>query len=120
MLDDLPQDPHRQEGDDEVIKDFIEKMEKFARELGLYLDSASGGRVPIPNSGQFDDIVRPLVTAKFIIGDEAFTDKVQNPELHTMDATLVQIEHATAMSEAEEIMRRYQESGKLFRSDDDE
>ena len=110
-----------EERDEKVFTDFIEKMEAFARDMGLYVVTAHGKRMPIDGRvmAGFDPVDRPFVAATFIIGDEAFTDRVQNPQLYTDDAMLAQIEHATRASDAEELLRRYETTGKLFREDDD-
>lgn len=111
------------ERDDEVFREFIEKLDVGARKLGLYVESARGQRMPLDThvmAGGFDPIIRPFVTVTFMMGDEAFSDKVQNPQLYSDDAVLAQIEHATRASDADEIMRRYQNSGKLFERDWDE
>lgn len=105
--------------EDQVFRDFIEKMEKFARSLGLYMGGAYGRRRPMEEyvlEGT-DQRVMPFVSATFILGDEAFDDRVQHPERYTDDAVLGQIEHATLKLEAEDIMKKFLLTGKVF--DDD-
>lgn len=110
------------ERDYEVFTEFIEEMEKFGNTIGLYTIRANGKRHPLDDEvlAGFDPVVRPFVAATFMLGDIAFSDEVQNPELYTVDATLAQIEHATHVSEAQEILSRYETTGKLFRSDEDD
>lgn len=114
--------PEEEAHDEEVFSTFIEGMEKFARSMGLYMQNATGTRRPIDPFvlAGTDPVVRPFVTASFVLGDEAFSDRVQHPERYTDDAEIRKIEHATVKSEAEEIMRRFAESGRLFGEDDDE
>ncbi len=105
-----------------VFEEFIREMETFARPLGLYLQTANGARMAIEKEVIVgtDPIVKPLVAATFIVGDEAWSDRVQHPELHSDTAIIASIEHATHMSEAERIRERFLTTGKIFEDDDDD
>lgn len=107
------------EADETVFTDFIEKMESTARALGLYLQTARGQRQPLEEFVLVgtDPVVRPFVVAQFLLGDEAFSDRVQHPEKYSDEAVMKGMEHATYESEAERIMRRFAESGELFDAD---
>lgn len=85
------------EREEEVFRDFIDKMEEAARKLGLYLNRATGQRQPVDRMVPVGVSVpvRPLVAATFTLGDEAFSDRVQHPERYTDDAMLAGIEEAT-------------------------
>lgn len=115
MLD--PEEPDR----DEVVFDaFVEKMETQCRSLGLYMKDANGGRRPIE---QFvlpgtDPLVRPFVAATFLLGDEAFSDRVQHPEKYTDDAILASIEHSTYKDEASRLVEEYKNKGVVLDGDE--
>lgn len=97
-----------------VISQWMDDMEGEARKLGLYAMRAEGERRQLdPHSPP-----RVVVAMVFLVGDEAFSDRVQNPERYSDEAVIGQIEHATYESEAEAIARRFAESGKLFEGDD--
>lgn len=121
MTDQDPVDDEN-ERDQKVFAEFIETLENLARPLGLYLMQAHGHRQPLEQLvvAGTDPVVRPFVSALFVLGEEAFSDRVQHPELYGDDAEIAKIEHATFESEAEEIMRRFAEEGKLFAEEDDE
>lgn len=113
--------PEEEAREEEVFRSFIERMDKFARGLGLYMQGANGSRRPLEESVLVgtDPVRRPFVSASFLLGDEAFSDRVQHPERYSDDAEIRRIEHATVKAEAEEIMRRFAETGKLFGDDDE-
>lgn len=110
------------ERDEKVFTDFIEGMESWARGLGLYLQHAQGRRHPLEAMALTgtDPVVRPFVGAVFMLGEEAFSERVQHPEKYTDETMLKGMEHATLDAEAERIAQRFLETGKLFDGDDDE
>lgn len=110
------------DGDDKVFDEWIKDMESFSRSLGLYLQSANGARMAIEKHVLVgtDPIVKPLVAATFIVGEEAWSDRVQHPELYSDTAVIATIEHATIMSEADMIRERFLKTGKLFEGDDED
>lgn len=101
--------------DDEVVfTKWSDEFEGVARKMGLYLmTSVSERRQLDPHSPP-----RPIVAMVFLIGDEAFSERVQHPELYSDVAVMAEIEHATYESEAERIARRFAESGALFEEED--
>jgi hypothetical protein len=101
--------------DEEVVfMKWTEEFEAEARKLGLYLMNSDAKRTQLdPHSPP-----RPVVAMVFLIGDEAFSDRVQHPENYSDEKVMGEIEHATYESEAEAIARRYAESGGLFAEDD--
>lgn len=103
--------------DDEVVfTKWSDEFEGVARKLGLYLMSSTCERRQLdPHAPS-----RPIVSMVFLIGDEAFSERVQHPELYTDVAVMAEIEHATYESEAERIAARFAASGSLFEDDDDE
>lgn len=115
--DDGESDPH----ETEVFNEFISKMESWSRPFGLYLREAQGRRQPLEKYVLVgtDPVKRPFVWAVFTLGDEAFTDRVQHPELYSDEAVLAQIEHATLQSDAERIMAKFLETGEVFDADSD-
>lgn len=102
--------------DDEVVfTKWSDEMEDVARKMGLYLMSATCDRRQLdPHSPP-----RPIVAMVFLIGDEAFSERVQHPERFTDVAVMAEIEHATYESEAERIAARFAQSGALFEDDDE-
>lgn len=104
------------ERDGRVFQDFMEVMEAWARSMGLYLTEASAQRAPLESSVSdvTDPVVRPWITARFVLGDEAFSDRVQHPEKYSDEAMLSGMEHATLEAEAERITQRFRETGELF------
>lgn len=101
--------------DDIVFHKFIEEMEEACRPLGLYLMSSSAGRREFDVGGPS----RPLVGLKFIIGDEAFSDRVQHPEKYSDDAMLASMEHGIYEDDARQIAERFAK-GILFEGDEDD
>lgn len=61
----------------------VEVIEDLARQLGMYVENADW--LPAPEGGEF-------LVVNLIIGDIAFTDRIQNPEKYGTD-------HAVALME---------------------
>lgn len=99
-------------GDDEreLLAQFIESMTDAATCLGMYAVRSSGQRVTLDEFSP----PRVYVGMKFTLGQEAWSDRVQHPELYSDETMLEGIEAATWRQEAERIRHRYEVEGKLF------
>lgn len=113
--------------EEEAIRAYVEKVKKAVEKFGLYMTWANGRRedvegqlvmvgadqAPHPNS-------RLTVRMIFDIGSQAFSEKVQNPEMYSDMAIIAQIEHATYEDAAARILEKFLTTGKVLDEGDDE
>lgn len=102
--------PAGQNGPDEIefelkAKAALDELEDDARKIGLYVDSAHV--MPDPQgSGEM------VFMVDFMLGDVAFSDRVQNPEQYGSDQILRGMEAGMQRSDFEETREKMIESLK--------
>jgi hypothetical protein len=91
-------------GDEEfdLLTRAIPEMEDAARKIGLYMEQAVPMQVPLPPYGE----PQLAVVAHFTIGEVAFSDRVQQPEVDQLERQFAEIEAGAAADEFLDIRNR--------------
>lgn len=107
---------------EQAVRQCIERVSDVASRLGMHaiwanarLEDDDG--VPVMatvGGGELDPSAKLMLRCIFVLGDEAFSDRVQHPERYTDAATIAEIEHATYKADAERILRRLAETGEIL------
>ena len=110
----IPDDmfPDMSDDDRKKLEEFRERIEKFgdeARKVGLYLENMAG----MQHAHSEDEEPQTIVAATFIVGEQAFSDRVLNPEKHEEDKTFRTLTAgADPFDELRERMKKNIEEGK--------
>lgn len=114
-----PKDPMETYG--EMFREKADELENAARKVGLYLRDA--GLTMVPNL-HGDVAMEPALIANFTVGDQAWSDRVQNPEQNSTEAEFrkmaVEMEKDKFEETRAELERRLREGKDLLGSDDDD
>lgn len=112
-----------QDPPDDDFRERIQKLEKSADKLGLYMQGAALGG--LPGHGDDDDEeenVATLLLATFAVGSEAFSDRVMNPDKYDEDGKFRELAIEADPSEMlfEELRQEYLEKGLAEEAEDEE
>lgn len=116
--DDIP-DPLEKYG--EMFREKADALESAARKVGLYIRDAGLTMVPTPTDTGME--MRPVMIGNFSVGDQAWSDRVQNPE---QDSTETEFRKMAVETEKEkfeetraELERRMREGKDLLGGEED-
>lgn len=119
--DDQPDDPMFKRLQ-EVFLEKSEDIENAGRKVGLYIQHAGISMVPGMTDHGFD--VQPVIVANFNVGDQAWSDRVQNHEQYTTEAEFrkmaVQMEKDKFEETKAELERRMREGKDLLGGTEEE
>jgi hypothetical protein len=95
----------------------LDGIEQAAQKLGLYMQGYGFAQVPAEDGGA----ATTVAAVTFIIGDQAFSDRVQNPEKYEQDKELQTMFKESSLDEAEilkeQLRKAVEEGGDIFGAD---
>jgi hypothetical protein len=105
----------------ELFRERADQVENAARKVGLYLQDAGMTMAPVPTDTGFE--MQAVMVANFQVGDQAWSDRVQNWESYTTDAEFRKLAVQATGEKFEEMkaeMERKLREGKGIFEDPDE
>lgn len=118
-----PGGPDPMEKYGELFREKADGLEAAGRKVGLYIRDAGLSILPMPaDDGSM--MFGPVMVANFNVGDQAWSDRVQNAEQYTTEAEFrkmaVQMEKDKFEETRAELERRMQEGEEILGTDDDD